>query len=85
MRINGGIDILWLSAMFVDVDGSAKPGSYEYKDHGTNDVATIRLADQINGDALLISGYPDSLLRVAQEILRVCQLVQIQANDAAQP
>lgn len=75
MRFNDGPDLVWLSAQYIEVDGSAKPGSYDYPDHGTNDAATIRIKSQTGDDALLITGRPERLLTVAQEILRAAELV----------
>lgn len=75
MRFTDGPDLVWLSAQFIEVDGSAKPGSYDYPDHGTNDVATIRIKDKVGDDALLITGRPERLLAVAREILRTAELI----------
>lgn len=75
MRINNGPDILWLSARFTEVDGSAIPSRYTIEDYGENYAATIRIKDASSDDAMLIEGRPERLLELAREILRVAELV----------
>jgi hypothetical protein len=77
MRFNNGADIVWLSALHVDVSASAQPGSFEYEDHGVNEAAAIRIADSAAnpGDALIIEGRPERLIEIAKEILHQAELI----------
>lgn len=68
-------DIIWLSAQYTEIDGSGKPESYDIFGHGVNDVATIRIKDQNNSDALLISGRPERLLEIARDFVRTAELI----------
>jgi hypothetical protein len=65
--------IAWLSARFVDIDGSAKPGSYDDGHGNRNAVAAVRIASQHNGDAIILEGRPEDLLARGREIMRTIE------------
>jgi hypothetical protein len=65
--------IEWLSVRYMDVTGSASPGSFE-NDGSENAVAAIRLTSE-SGDGVIIEGRPEDLLGKAREILRTAELI----------
>jgi hypothetical protein len=67
--------ITWLAARFLDIDGSARPGSYADSQGNQNAVAALRITDQNSADGLVIEGRPEDLVVKAREILRAAELV----------
>lgn len=67
------VHIEWLSARFMDVTGSASPGSF-VNDGSENGAAAIRLTSE-SGDGVIIEGRPEDLLGKAREILRCAELI----------
>jgi hypothetical protein len=79
MKDTDGHEVLWFSALFTEVDGSAQPASFAIDPIGRNEVAALRIkASDSTGDMLIIEGRPERLLEVARELLRTAELVMNQ-------
>jgi hypothetical protein len=65
--------IEWLSANYVEVGGTAQPGTYEGNDDA-NEVAAIKIVGA-DGDGIIIQGRPERLLTIAREVVRTAELI----------
>ncbi len=70
--------IEWFAAQNIDIDGSARPGSYLGNDGSENSVAAVRIADQFTGDCVIIEGRPERLVELARDLLKAAEAVEMQ-------
>lgn len=75
MRDGSGTDIVWVSPLYLTIDGTAQPDSIEYPEIGRNSAAALRILDSTSGDGLVIEGRPEQILERAREILRTAELI----------
>lgn len=82
VRIND-VDIVWLSANYIDIDGTAVPDRFEYPDIGVNEAAAIRIvASTSPGDGLIIEGRPEQLLAIGRQVTRIAeQIIEATTRD----
>lgn len=65
-----------INAGYADVSGASYPGTANLGDDTTNEVACVIITSQFSGDGAVIEGPPAALRKVAEDILRMVELIE---------